>query len=328
MSFYSPTLLISLDFELHWGRFDKYDLENYQVYYENTLQVIPRILDLFEEYGIHATWATVGSLLAESWEEWDAYKPKLQPQFEDKKFSAYEWAKSKKHSSGLFALELAKRISLTPGQEIGSHTFSHFYTGVKGSDSLSFKEDLISSIRISEDKLGIRPASLVFPRNQYNRTFIQVASDVGFRNFRTNPASWFWENTADETLIKKVFRTGDTLYPLGRRTSFQPDSCSKGEIPASRLLRPFRKGSIFNQIRVKRIKSELVKACEKGEVYHLWWHPHNFGHFPEQNLAILKDLLKFIQELKMEKGLVSLSMDEFGSKISENHFSTAAKQVG
>ena len=316
MNFKQPILLISLDFELHWGRFDKYALEDYQAYYQNTLEVIPKFLELFEKFGIHATWATVGSLLADNWEEWESFAPETRPRFENPKYSAYEWAKNKPNQSGLFAPQLAKSVSQTPGQEVGSHTFSHYYTGLKGSDLESFKADLIASKKITEAKLGMNPISLVFPRNQYHPGYIAAAKELGFLNFRTNPLDWFWENTAEETLLKKIFRTGDTLIPLGKRTSFLPSLSKNGEIPASRLLRPYREGSVFNKIRIDRIKSELKSACHRNEAYHLWWHPHNFGFFPDENLSILTQLLGFIQELKAEKGLISMNMNEYSSLLN------------
>ena len=54
-------LVISLDFELHWGVRDKCAPDG--PYRENLLgarKAIPRILDLFEEFDVAATWATVG----------------------------------------------------------------------------------------------------------------------------------------------------------------------------------------------------------------------------------------------------------------------------
>ena len=56
-------LVISLDFELHWGVRDKRPVDG--PYRENLLgarEAIPQMLDLFEEFGVAATWATVGFL--------------------------------------------------------------------------------------------------------------------------------------------------------------------------------------------------------------------------------------------------------------------------
>ena len=53
-------VVISLDFELLWGVFDKVDYKEKETYFKNTRKVIPKILDLFSENDIHCTWATVG----------------------------------------------------------------------------------------------------------------------------------------------------------------------------------------------------------------------------------------------------------------------------
>ena len=60
------TLVISLDFELIWGIFDHADIVNKKDYFDNTLKVIPKILDCFEKNGVKATWATVGMLFNEN----------------------------------------------------------------------------------------------------------------------------------------------------------------------------------------------------------------------------------------------------------------------
>ena len=67
------TLIVSLDFELFWGMLDVCPLEKYQ---ENVLGVrraIPRLLRLFREHDIHATWAAVGFLFAHNRQEAGKY---------------------------------------------------------------------------------------------------------------------------------------------------------------------------------------------------------------------------------------------------------------
>ena len=61
-------LVISLDFELLWGVFDKVDWRDKKKYFQNTRRVIPEILRLFEQYEISSTWATVGMLFNKYWE--------------------------------------------------------------------------------------------------------------------------------------------------------------------------------------------------------------------------------------------------------------------
>ena len=52
------SLVISLDFELLWGVFDKVDWKQQKDYFLSTRKIIPEILGLFEQYEISCTWAT------------------------------------------------------------------------------------------------------------------------------------------------------------------------------------------------------------------------------------------------------------------------------
>jgi peptidoglycan/xylan/chitin deacetylase (PgdA/CDA1 family) len=309
------SIIISLDFELHWGRFDKYSLEDYQGYYKTTLEIIPKLLELFDKYQIRATWATVGMLMAENWEEWNHFSPDKKPDFHKEKYSAYLWGMESHLRSldGLFAPDQVKMISSLPGQELASHTFSHFYTGEKGSSLEAFESDLKAAKCIANTKFGMELESLVFPRNQYHDQVLEIASKSGFKAARTNPSDWFWKETAKENLLKKVFRTGDTLFEVGKPVSFDIDNCAKEpllQIPASRLLRPYKNGSFFNKLRIARIKSEIEATCKLKKAYHLWWHPHNFGHNPKENLHILEDLLIYVNEFVCEGNLESQSMKD------------------
>src|SRR5260370_28124836 len=83
-------LVISLDFELHWGVRDKCAPEG--PYRENLLgarKAIPQILDLFEEFDIAATWATVGFLFDESRQAREQSSPAGRPHHAHKPLRPY-----------------------------------------------------------------------------------------------------------------------------------------------------------------------------------------------------------------------------------------------
>lgn len=63
------SLVISLDFELHWGAAEKWDLANKSDYFDVTRKSIPKVLSLFEKFDVHATWATVGFLFGKNREQ-------------------------------------------------------------------------------------------------------------------------------------------------------------------------------------------------------------------------------------------------------------------
>ncbi|HSF56002.1 MAG TPA: polysaccharide deacetylase family protein [Algoriphagus sp.] len=317
----NPALVISLDFELHWGRFDKYPLESCLGYYRNTKDVIPRLLDLFTKYEIHVTWATVGMLMAESREELEYFSPELKPSYTNRLFSAYTWVDSQKKlfKEALFAPDLVKMIIDTPNQELGSHSFAHYYSLEEGQNHKQWEADLKSANRIAFEKFGHTHYSLVFPRNQYSEKYLKVAESEGFQAVRTNPKDWFWQSVQHEKFLKKVFRTGDTLFPLGLKTSYLVDKPKNGIIPlpASRLLRPFRPNSFFNLKRIDRIKKEIETTIKFGEFYHLWWHPHNFGHYPKENLMKLEELLQWVRQKMEINGIETLSMKEAAEKCKK-----------
>ena len=62
---------------------------------------------------------------------------------------------------------------------------------------------------------------------------------------------------------------------------------------------------------------DLTYAAKKGLVYHLWWHPHNFGDHTEDNLAFLKMILDRYPMLKKAYGMESLNMFEVGQSVDQ-----------
>jgi peptidoglycan/xylan/chitin deacetylase (PgdA/CDA1 family) len=313
-------LIISLDFELHWGRFDKYPLSGYEGYYTQTREVIPRLLELFVQNNIRVTWATVGSLMADDVDEWRHYSPNEFPSYQNDKLSGYTWVNKQRFlmNEALFAPNLVRQIIDSPGQELGSHTYSHYYTCEKGQNHEQFRMDLKAAVRIAQEKFGKSLKSLVFPRNQYDELSVQIAGEEGFETVRSNPSDWFWQHTEEQTLVKRIFRTGDTLIPLGKQSSYPIDSVNTFlpvRLPASRLLRPYKGDFILHRRRISRIKEEMEVAARSGHIYHLWWHPHNFGFFSEENLEGLRQILIWLKVLELKYGMRSMHMQDTASEI-------------
>lgn len=314
------TLVISLDFELLWGVFDKVDYREKLAYFENTRELIPEILQLFEKNNIHGTWATVGMLFNENWDEWNANIPDYLPEYHNEKLSAYHYGKSiqsKKTEKLCFAPGLVKEIKETKGQELGTHTYSHYYCLEPGQDSLAFKADIEKAAELASN-LGIDLQSLVFPRNQYNSAYLEICEKAGIKTVRTNPENWYWQNTQKDSLAQKIFRTGDAYFGLQDKTYksskiHQFSSKITGQ-KASRLLRPYSDKKALNSLKIKRIYQEMEYAAQHKECYHLWWHPHNFGDNPVKNLEELKGILGYYHRLKQEYNFQSLSMGELVTK--------------
>lgn len=307
---------ISLDFELLWGIFDKVGTSYRSAYFANTRSTIPRMLDLFAENQIEVTWATVGMLFAENEEEWSSYSPEFLPTYRTRELSAYAWVRS----HGLrpevhFAPELIRQIIQTPGQELASHTFAHYYTLMRGQSPEQFRQDLQATQRIATDKFGLSLRSLVFPRNHINELYLPICLGEGFESVRGNPRNWFWQETQHESFGKKLFRSADCFFQVGHRSSYSLGSIKRYAdepwiIPASRILRPRGGGmGLMDRTRLRRIMAEMERAATQNEVYHLWWHPHNFGTYPQESMRELAQLIAHFKALNESYGFASLNME-------------------
>lgn len=318
----SGIFTISLDFELLWGIFDKVGSNYSHQYFSNTRKVVPEMLDRFGKSEIAATWATVGMLFAENEEEWKYYSPEFLPSYRDKRLSAYEWAKI----NGLipevhFAPNLIQQIIDTPFQELGSHSFAHYYTLVRGQSPEQFREDLKASQRISKEKFGIALKSLVFPRNHINELYLPICKEEGFEFVRGNPNNWFWQETQHESFGKKAIRSADCFFSVGSKTSYEIHELNTYPkepliLPASRILRPYlKKNGYLNKLRLNRILDEMAYAAKTQEIYHLWWHPHNFGKDPKASLKELDQIINHFLFLNEKFNFKSLNMGLLGKEI-------------
>ncbi|NJY63955.1 polysaccharide deacetylase family protein [Salinimicrobium sp. CDJ15-81-2] len=310
-------LVISLDFELLWGIFDVINVKKKKEYFENTRRVIPEILHLFEKNNIHATWATVGMLFNRNWEEWEQNSPDFKPTYNNPALSAYEFMKQQEKErldKLCFAPEIIKQIQKVPGQEIGSHTYSHYYCQEEGQTVEQFQADLEKAISIAQE-FAVEFRSLVFPRNQFREEYLKVCYNLGIRSVRSNPASWYWKNPGSNGFLTRLFRTGDVYNVIGKKKSYAYSGLIRRDgFPlaqkASRFLRPTESMSGMRALKLKRIKAEMTLAAKKNEIYHLWWHPHNFGVNPDESLKDLKVLVGHYRHLKKQYNFQSLNMDE------------------
>ena len=308
-------LVISLDFELHWGVRDR-PLERYRPNLLGARQAVPRMLELFEKYEIAATWAVVGFLFASSRHELESYCPKVRPKYRNEQLSPYgqEVGGDEQNDPLHFAPSLIRLIQQTPRQEIGTHTFSHYYCAEEGQTREAFSADLACARAIAE-QWGVRPRSIVFPRNQHNPDYDAVLIEHGIRTYRGNPKNWMWGDGQLSTPPKRVGRLIDAYINVGGHatTPWEQVMQTSGlsNVPASCPLRPCRNMNGFmEKLRLVRLCQRVRFAAQRGEIFHLWWHPHTIGVHLDENLAFLECVLKEFQRCRDEYGMDSLSMLE------------------
>lgn len=317
--------VISLDFELMWGVRDKKDKITYGNNIIGVHKAIPRLLEVFRKYDIKATFSTVGLLFFETKQELLANIPEIKPLYDDPNLSPYNGhldILDNDFKSDLyhFAPILIKEIQKYPEQEIGTHTFSHYYCLELGQSIESFKEDIKSAISIAE-KYNIHLTSLVFPRNQFNDDYLKICLELGIFCYRGNEHSWLYKakNGVDESSIRRAFRLLDAYINLSGHNCYSDQYLKSKmpiDIPSSRFLRPFSsKLKILDRLRFLRIKSGMTYAAKHNLTYHLWWHPHNFGVNQNENFNFLEKILTHYQFLNTKYNFQSYNMSTLANII-------------
>lgn len=306
--------VISLDFELYWGIADVVSLDKRKDYFLKTRAVIPDILSVFEKNKIHATWATVGFLFAKNKQQLLDFLPEEQPSYDNQKLNYYSLIKTIGNSEDddpfHYAYSLIKKIINTPYQELASHTFAHYYCNAAGQTPQQFDLDLKAAQAISKENFGKTLQSLVFPRNNFNESYLAIAYNNQIKVVRSNPEIWFWNKSRS---INKYARAIDTLLPVFPSLSFDftPNANAINALPASRFLRAYQPSErILHSLVLNRIKKEMTYAAKNNKTYHLWWHPHNFGFAPSENMTMLKSIAKHFNELNHKYNFQSKTMIE------------------
>lgn len=318
-------LVLSLDFELLWGVRDSVGAGG--GYRDNLLgarEAIPRMLELFAAFNVGVTWAVVGFLFAEGREELAQYNPELKPTYLNPVRDPYPVAVggSEKDDPLHFAPSLIRQIAAVPRQEIASHTYSHYYCLEPGQTVEQFRADLDAAVNIAAAK-GYALKSLVVPRHQVRPDYYGAITGAGFRvhrtyerNFLTVPGS-----SSSDASATRLLRLADSYLPLTGANavewrSVQPDQHGMIDIHESRFLRPYlpQLGALEG-VRIQRIVAAMRRAAYRGKIFHLWWHPHNFGTHLADNLANLQAILEAYRHLNQQGLMRSLSMTELAELV-------------
>ncbi len=317
--------VISLDFELFWGVRDSRTIEGYGKNILGVRQVIPRLLESFENYQVKGTFATVGFLFFKDKKELTGSLPSKIPNYRNKALSPYEGhfdlvGNDEKSDPYHFAADLIGLIHARLLHEIGTHTFSHYYCLEEGQYAVDFKADLEKACEAAL-RSGIKLTSLIFPRNQFNEQYLEVCKNAGIICFRGNEHSWIYEtkNRDKNNAFRRAFKFLDTYINISGHNCYS-DAYMKSKfpvnIPSSRFLRPFSSRlKALEGLRLKRIKSGMTHAAKNNLTYHLWWHPHNFGINQQENFDFLEKILVHYKELNAKYGFQSYTMSDLAKEL-------------
>ncbi len=266
-------LCISIDVELAWGIWDRPSAAYHDRCARHELDIVRRLVALFETYGVSATWAIVGRLL----ERDDGA------------------ARTTAHGDRIWyapaVIELIRRARVT--QDIGSHSYGHVYFGETPRDAL--RRDLAAARRV-HDAHGLPFTSFVFPRNQV--AHLDLLREVGVGVFRSTDRGWHMA-VRDRlgAAAGRVANLADKLLPIPP-SAVQPIDQGSGtpglvELPSSMLLmaRNGLRRAIHPASIIAKAGLGLRAARRANGIFHLWFHPSNFYYEPDRQLATLEAIV-------------------------------------
>ena len=314
------SFIISLDFEMMWGAiFNDSVKAGYQHRTPYVKKIIPELLRLFKKYNMHATWAIVGGIACSNKEEALLYaSSSVKDPYSEQSLKDFIRRIPENCADLYFNKNLVNAIAMTKGQEIGTHTFSHFYYFEHGTPQIKLKDELVSSCNVLNTFEMVNVKTLVLPKNQVSEDIYSSMHEMGLsiirgiqRNKRFNKTSKFL----------KYLRFIDAYIPICGDASYEYSEIFHDGIfdcRASRFWRTYlSKLSFLEPLKIYRIKRELTFAAKHNRVYHLWFHPHNLSSDYEKNLKQLEKLLIHFKKLENKYGMQSLNMCECASYVKE-----------
>ncbi|HLT40697.1 MAG TPA: polysaccharide deacetylase family protein [Enhygromyxa sp.] len=315
-------LVVSLDLELAWGAREGGDAWGRRL--ERASETIRRILDLFEQREIHATWACVGLMFARDVDDARRFAPRLRPSYREAGLSAYDMLDRGQPDAApgcYFAPELIATIAARPNQEIGTQTFSWYHCNEPGQTAAQFDADLAAAVAIAE-RSGVQLRSLVFPRDQCNREYLPILARHGISAYRSRRPGWAYAPSTSKLLatVRRGLCLADNfslLIPdaaLSRERILAVRPGQPVDIPASRHLRPYDpRFRELEPLRGHRMQFEMTTCADRGQIYHLWMRPLELADHIHENLVALDNLLRNARALANRVGFPSLTMSELAS---------------
>ncbi|MGH7183875.1 MAG: polysaccharide deacetylase family protein [Nitrospiraceae bacterium] len=313
------TMVVSLDLELAWGRFDHIPLATLENESRQERKHIPPLLALFDRYDIPATWAVVGHLMLEKCrrDHHGMAHPDLFPH------AYYSWFPRDWYSfdpcttvgsaPAWYAPDIVEWIRRSRvHHEIGSHSFGHIYYGDSECTPSVALADLNAALQIAALQ-GIVLKSFVFPRNQVGH--LDVLKRFGLRSYRGAEPPLI---RTDNRVLQKAVHFFDQLLAL-RPRAVRVEETLPGlwNLPGNHffIARDGMRRMIPMASRVLKGKRGITHAVKTGGLYHLWFHPFNLNEDTEAMLSGLAAIFDYAHHMREQGLLEILTMDDYARRL-------------
>jgi peptidoglycan/xylan/chitin deacetylase (PgdA/CDA1 family) len=295
--------IISIDLELIWGTLDLFGEQRFRRACEIEREiVIDRLLELFGEFNVSATWCVLGHLFLE------CCAPEAGRKHSEIVRPNHDWHRedwfvndpcgNEESSPLFFGRTLIEKIRRCPApQEIGCHSFSHVIFGDAGCSGETAQSEIAACVRAARE-LGITMCSFAFPRNEVGH--LDVLKQYGFECYRGPEPQWY-EARNFPSILKRLSHLWDVVT-AAKPPTVLPEYTEAGvwNIPGSMIYFPMHGLRRYIPVsrRVKRAIKGLNDAVEQRRVFHLWFHPTNLADETEAMFSGLRRILEHASHLR------------------------------
>jgi peptidoglycan/xylan/chitin deacetylase (PgdA/CDA1 family) len=327
------TMVVSLDLELAWGRFDHLPLLILEHESRQERKHITPLLAIFDRYDIPATWAVVGHLMLENClrDRHGIAHPDLFPH------AYYSWfpldwycfdpCTTVDSAPAWYAPDIVEWIRhARVRHEIGSHSFGHICYGDPECTPSVALADLNAALETAA-RQGMVLKSFVFPRNQVGH--LDVLKHFGLRSYRGMEPPLI---RTDIRLLQWAVRFFDQLLAL-RPRNVRVEETLPGlwNLPANHFFigREGMRRMIPMASRVLKGKRGIAHAVKTGGLYHLWFHPFNLNADTDAMLSGLAEIFEYAHRMREQGLLEILTMDDYARRLeSEKQEGAHSREQG
>ncbi|HHY82868.1 MAG TPA: polysaccharide deacetylase family protein [Clostridiales bacterium] len=311
--------VLSLDTELAWGSFDLELYEKLKNDFENTRYCIARLIELLCKYKIKATFALVGHLMLDRCSEKNGIRHKeiIRPKFSwyNKDWFSEDPSSSIQEAPHWYGTDILMQIrEAQPKHEIACHSFCHIIYGDPGCSEECAESDIAAAVETAKIH-GINLTTFIFPRNSEGHK--ALLKKYGFIAYRGNGNEWY--STFKNNKLKKICHFVDEMLSISPKTSkLQADEYGLYNTTGNMLYlsRQGIRKIIPISSRIRKAKKGIRRAIERGEVFHMWFHPFNLASDPEGLLKGLEKIFAYVR-MKIDSGqLINYTINELCEKQS------------
>jgi hypothetical protein len=311
--------IFSLDTELVAGRYDRDEIRQ-KIFSKDgsrERQTILRLVDLFEEFNIVGTWATVGHLLRDKCEYCETC-----PMMDWKgKYSSFEEVYGTENPLWYGADIIDALLSRGARQEIGFHGYSHKIFDEKLMSAREAQIEIQEWLNVGRRK-GIVPLSATFPRNRIGH--LNLLREAGFICYRNTPEISLLNN---QKYFGKYLKTIDQILGLTKIPIFDltyQENHGLVILHASQYLFDFNRrfellidSLNLHNLRIQRIIKGVKRAAKEKKMIHIWAHPCEFR--TEKDFLKLREIFIAVTEEVQAGRMQSVGMNEMARIIIKRH---------